>query len=94
MIDPIVISENYQGSDQILVQGIIDLYFIEGDKCILIDYKTDYVDKDTISEKLDEYKKQLLLYKMALENIKGLQVPEAYLYFSRIKEFIKIDFGG
>jgi ATP-dependent helicase/nuclease subunit A len=94
MIDPSVISEDYRGNNKILVQGIIDLYFTEGDKCILIDYKTDYVDKESITEKLDEYKKQLLLYKMALENIKVLQVPEAYLYFSKIREFIKIDFGG
>lgn len=94
MIDPSVISVDYQGANRIQVQGIIDLYFIEGENCILIDYKTDFVDKKIINEKLDEYKKQLQLYKMALENIKGIQVPEAYLYFSKIREFIKIDFGG
>ena len=94
MIDSSVISDDYQGDNKILVQGIIDLYFKEDDKCILIDYKTDYVEKDNITEKLDEYKKQLLLYKMALENIKKIKVPEAYLYFSKVREFVKIDFGG
>ena len=94
MVDPSIISEDYQGENRIQVQGIIDLYFIEGNKCILIDYKTDFVNKDIIEDKLDEYKKQIHIYKMALENIRGIQVPEAYLYFSKIREFIKIDFGG
>lgn len=94
MVDPSIISEDYHGENRIQVQGIIDLYFIEDNNCILIDYKTDFVNKEIIDEKLDEYKKQLLLYKMSLENIKGIQVPEAYLYFSKIREFIKIDFGG
>lgn len=94
MVEPSIISKDYQGENKIQVQGIIDLYFIEGDNCILIDYKTDYVDKEIIDEKLEEYKKQLQLYRMALEKIKGIQVPEAYLYFSKIREFIKIDFGG
>ena len=34
-------------SDEILVQGIIDLYFInEKDELILVDYKTDNIEKD------------------------------------------------
>lgn len=94
LIDPSMISDDYKGENKILIQGIIDLYFIEDSKCILIDYKTDYIEKDLIKEKLDEYKKQLQLYKMAIENIKGLQVSEAYLYFSKIRDFVKIDFGG
>ncbi len=94
MIDPSMISEHYHGDNKILIQGIIDLYFIEDSKCILIDYKTDYVDQEIIVDKLEEYKKQLLLYKMAIENIKGIQVSEAYLYFSKIRDFVRIDFGG
>lgn len=94
MIDPSMISVDYTGENKILIQGIIDLYFIEDSKCILIDYKTDYVDQDMIKEKLNEYEKQLQLYKMAIENIKGIQVTEAYLYFSKIRDFVRIDFGG
>ena len=94
LIDPSMISNEYKGENKILIQGIIDLYFIQDSKCILIDYKTDYVDQEKIKEKLNEYKKQLQLYKMAIENIKGIQVSEAYLYFSKIRDFVKIDFGG
>lgn len=94
LMDTSMISNDYKGENKILIQGIIDLYFIEDSKCILIDYKTDYVDQDIIKDKLDEYKKQLQLYKMAIENIKGIQVSEAYLYFSKIRDFVKIDFGG
>lgn len=94
MVDPSMLSDDYIGENKILIQGIIDLFFIEDSKCILIDYKTDYVDQDKIKEKLDEYKKQLQLYKMAIENIKGIQVTEAYLYFSKLRDFVSIDFGG
>ncbi len=94
LINPSLISDDYIGDNKILVQGIIDLYFIEDSKYILIDYKTDHIDEFKVETKLDEYKKQLQLYKMALENIKGVQVSEAYLYFSKIRDFIKIDFGG
>lgn len=94
MVNPTLISNEYSGDNSILVQGIIDLYFVEENKCILIDYKTDYFDEFKIEIKLDEYKKQLQLYKLSLEDLKGLKVTEAYLYFSNIKDFIKIDFGG
>ena len=51
--------------DEILIQGIIDLFYInEQDELILVDYKTDYV-KDE-EELLEKYNKQLELYEMAL----------------------------
>ena len=50
-------SEIY-GSDakeKILVQGIIDLYYInKNDELILLDYKTDFVKKET--DLIDKYK--------------------------------------
>lgn len=53
--------------EKILVQGVIDLYYIdENDNIILVDYKTDYV-KHNEQELIDKYKKQLQIYKLALE---------------------------
>ena len=76
--------------EEIIVQGIIDCYFIEGDKCILIDFKSDFVtDKEeNINALIERYRPQLELYKEALEQIRGLTVDEVYLYlFSIEKEF-------
>ena len=38
-----VIDPNYPSGENILIQGIIDAYFFEDGKLILVDYKTDYV---------------------------------------------------
>ena len=66
-------------SENILVQGIIDLYYIdENDRLILVDYKTDYTEdgKDLI----EKYKIQLELYKKALEESLNRKVDEIYIY--------------
>jgi ATP-dependent helicase/nuclease subunit A len=65
-------------SDQVIVQGIIDAFFIENGKIVLIDYKTDFV--RTEEELITKYTKQLQLYQLALERGFDLQVSEMYLY--------------
>ena len=59
-----------------LVQGIIDLLAVNGDRALIIDYKLTSV-KNIDSEK---YKKQINLYADAAENILGVRVTEMYLY--------------
>ncbi len=67
--------------DKVLVQGIIDLYFInKEDELILVDYKTDYVEEGKEQELIDKYKKQLELYKIALEDSLDKKVKETYIY--------------
>lgn len=81
--------------DLILIQGIIDCYFIENGEAVLVDYKTDTVaeTKNTAKqiEKLKElYKDQIALYKEALEKITGVKVKESYLYMFSIGEEVKV----
>lgn len=67
--------------DFVLVQGIIDLYFIdENDKIVLVDYKTDFVDAGNENELIEKYKGQLMLYKQAIEEALNKQVDEVYIY--------------
>ena len=48
---------NDETDEKILVQGIIDLYYIDkNDKLILVDYKTDYVSNNNEQELIDKYK--------------------------------------
>lgn len=64
--------------EEVLIQGIIDAYFQEGDSLVLVDYKTDQV-KD--QEELERrYKVQLLCYQMALECLMGKPVKEKWIY--------------
>ena len=68
----------------VLVQGIIDCYFRDGDEIVLLDYKSNrlsYRDRDADIERIkEEYKEQISLYRRALEEGTGLSVKEAYLY--------------
>ena len=74
----------YDGAEEnemILVQGIIDLYYIdEKENLILIDYKTDYVPNGDVSKLERKYKVQLDLYKKALEEALGKKVDKVMIW--------------
>ena len=68
-------------NENILVQGIIDLYYItENDELVLVDYKTDYVQEGKEKELVSKYLKQIEIYKDALENALARKVDRAYIY--------------
>ena len=67
--------------EKILVQGIIDLYYItKDDKLVLVDYKTDYVEKGKENTLVEKYEKQLELYQKALEEALNKKVDKKYIY--------------
>ncbi len=67
--------------EDILVQGIIDLYYInKHDELVLVDYKTDYVQTGKEQELVHKYKKQLDLYQQALEGALNKKVSKKYIY--------------
>ena len=81
---------NQEIEEDILVQGIIDLYYInENDKLVLVDYKTDYVEKGKEEELLNKYRKQLDLYKRALESALNRKVDKVYIYSVYLEKEIK-----
>lgn len=57
--------------EKVLVQGMIDLLAVCGDKAIIVDYKYSALDKESIVRK---YKKQLDLYAYAVERVLNKQV--------------------
>ncbi len=67
--------------DSILIQGIIDCYFYEGENIILVDYKSDKVEEGLEFQRAKNYEDQLGFYKEAIEKINGKAVSEAYIYF-------------
>ena len=64
--------------ESILVQGIMDAYFVENGKIILVDYKTDRV--RSAKELVDRYHVQLTYYAQALERLTGMPVAEKIIY--------------
>ncbi len=77
-------------NENILVQGIIDLYYIDKDDNLnLVDYKTDYVEVGNEQELVKKYKKQLELYREALEKSYKKQVKNTYIYSVYLNKVIK-----
>ncbi len=67
--------------ENILVQGVIDLYYIDKfDKLKLVDYKTDYVENNDENQLIDKYRNQLELYSKALEESFRKKVDKKYIY--------------
>ena len=76
-------------NEEILVQGIIDIYGIkENGEIILADYKTDYVEEEI--ELVKKYQKQLEIYKDALEKGLNKMVEEVYIYSLYLNKEIKL----
>lgn len=72
---------NEEIEEEVLVQGIIDLYYINKDnQLILVDYKTDFVEKGNEKELIEKYKKQLDIYEKALEDSLNKKVYKKYIY--------------
>ena len=77
--------------EEILVQGIIDLYYInQNDEVVLVDYKTDYVEKGKESKLVEKYISQLELYKKALEESLQRKVDKTYIYSVYLGKEIEI----
>lgn len=77
--------------ENILVQGIIDLYFVnENGQIVLVDYKTDYVESGKEFELVEKYKSQFNLYKQALESVLGTKVEKVYIYSVYLGKEIEI----
>lgn len=73
--------EGYDCDEKILLQGVIDCYFIEKGKTVLLDYKTDYIDGDEREYANERYGIQIAYYSKALERVLGKNIDEKYIYF-------------
>ena len=81
---------NDDSNENVLVQGIIDLYYINNnDEIILVDYKTDLVEEGEEQNLVDKYKKQLELYARALEKSLDKNVSKKYIYSVRLNKMIE-----
>jgi ATP-dependent helicase/nuclease subunit A len=83
--------ENIDSEDYILVQGIIDLFYQGKDgKWVLVDYKTDYVQQGEENILVSKYKKQLEIYKKALEDEICEKVSKVCIYSLFLNKKIEI----
>lgn len=79
--------------ENVLVQGIIDVFWLEGDSIVLLDYKTDRV--KNAGELVLRYQTQLDLYADALERVfstetKKWTAREKLIYSFRLQEVVNL----
>ncbi|MDR1778893.1 MAG: UvrD-helicase domain-containing protein [Clostridiales Family XIII bacterium] len=74
----------YKG-EEVLVQGIIDMWFAEADGIVLVDFKSGRFTPGLAADEArirDAYGEQIRLYRQALASITGLPVFAAYIYMT------------
>ncbi len=79
-----VLDPKFPEDETVLIQGVIDAYWEEEGKLVLLDYKTDRVkDEETLRKR---YLKQLELYADALKQLTGKEVKERLIYSFELKK--------
>ncbi|WP_026834408.1 helicase-exonuclease AddAB subunit AddA [Eubacterium xylanophilum] len=78
------------GKENVLIQGIIDIYYFDGDKIVLLDYKTDKVEDE--EQLIDRYQIQIDLYAKALQNSHGVRKIDKKIYSFSLGKVV--DMGG
>ena len=76
--------------ETILVQGIIDAYFETDEGLILVDYKTDKVERPDGSDLIEKYRVQLDYYAEALTRLTGQPVVEKLIYSFALHTELKL----
>lgn len=90
-LKPVVVFDEYKDVETdatVIIQGAVDLAFVEDGKLVIVDYKTDRV-KD-ITKLAGLYKKQLDLYKSAMEQSEELTVKECILCSIHLGSYITV----
>ena len=75
-------------NDEILVQGVVDLFVINGEKAVLVDYKYSSSNKFNL---INRYKTQLILYKNAIEKGLNKKIEKMFLLNLKTTELIEIN---
>ena len=76
--------------ERILLQGVVDCCFEKQGELTVIDFKTDYVNKETQNERAESYKPQIMAYAKAMERIMGKPVSRRILYFFRTDSAVEL----
>lgn len=83
------LNEKFPEEELVLIQGIIDVYFVEDGEIVVADYKTDRADSG--QELVSKYRKQLDYYAHALQELTGRRVKEKMIYSFALKEEISVE---
>lgn len=79
------LGEEFPAQEQVLIQGIVDVFFVENGALVLLDYKTDRI--DSMQELWNRYETQLDYYGEAVSRLMGMPVKESILYSFSLESY-------
>lgn len=77
-----------ESTERVLIQGIVDVFFIEDGKVHVLDYKTDRVNKG--EQLIGRYKTQIELYAEALAKALEVEVGEKLIYSFALEKIVRL----
>ena len=85
---PFVWRKAVNDTEHTLIQGVVDLLFLEADGLVLLDYKSDRL--FCAADFIQRYQRQLDLYKEAIELLLNIPVKETVIYSFALGEWIHL----
>lgn len=82
------LNKEFPATETVLIQGIIDAYFEEDDKIVLLDYKTDVIGSENAL--VNRYQVQLDYYATVLEKLLSKPVEDIVIYSFYFEKEIKL----
>jgi len=81
-------AEGLEG-EQVLLQGVVDCAIMDPEGITVIDFKTDRVTEETVSDAVERYRPQIMAYSDALGRIFEMDIRDRYLYFFSIGKYVR-----
>lgn len=78
-----------ESTERVLIQGIVDVFFLEDGKIHVLDYKTDRVTKP--EQLIGRYRTQIDLYAEALAKVFEVEIGEKLIYSFALEETILLN---
>ncbi len=95
----VIRSENYQKEvpftyfeEGMMIEGVMDLVFREGEDWVVLDFKTDRIDPKQLEARVNHYRPQVRIYSEAIQKIFGKPPKEVILFFLHQMEPVSIPF--
>lgn len=80
------LTEEFPEDEKVLIQGIIDVFWVENGQIVLLDYKTDVI--QSVQALTGRYGVQLEYYEEALTKLMTMPVKEKVLYSFYLEQYI------
>ncbi len=79
------LQDEFPEDEKVLIQGIIDVFFVENNEIVLLDYKTDVI--ESLKDLWKRYEVQMDYYGEALTKLWQLPIKEKYLYSFYLEKY-------